>query len=68
MTNDKYNIDNILDALERQANDYLLENNFYTTFDERVLESNIDDIMGGDNFAEYCEEFFEMLEKEDYYD
>lgn len=68
MTNDKYSIDNILDELDRQPDDCLSENSFYTTYDNRVLKSYVEDISGGDNFADYCEEFFELLEEEGYYD
>ena len=32
------------------------------------LESYVEDINGGDNFADYCEDFFELLEEEGYYD
>ena len=30
--------------------------------------SNVEDIDGGDNFADYCKEFFNMLDEEEYYD
>lgn len=36
--------------------------------DNRVWKSNIDDIDGGDNFADFCEEFFEMLDEYDYWE
>ena len=36
--------------------------------DNRVWKSNVEDIDGGDNFADYCKEFFEMLDEEEYYD
>lgn len=68
MTNDKYSIDNILNELDRQVDDCLSEISFYTTFDNRVLKSGVKDIYGGDSFADYCEEFFELLEEEGYYD
>ena len=42
--------------------------NFNTPFDDRTWTSNVDDIEGGDNFADYCKYFFEMLEEEEYYD
>lgn len=45
-----------------------IEKEFYPLFDNRVWTSNIEDIDGGDNFAEYCEEFFKMLDEEEYYD
>lgn len=48
-------------------NDVLTEEDFYPPIDDRYLKSNVDDIYGGDNFAEYCEDIFEMLEEEDYW-
>ena len=41
---------------------------FYPPSDDRVWKSNIEDIDGGDNFADYCEEFFQMLDEEDYWE
>lgn len=46
----------------------LTEVDFYSPSDNRVLESYIEDIDGGDNFVDYCAEFFELLEEEGYYD
>lgn len=68
MINDSYNIEDILDELDRQAYDYLTEESFYPPSDDRFLESYVADIKGGDNFADYCESFFELLEEEGYYD
>jgi hypothetical protein len=36
--------------------------------DDRVWESNVEDIDGGDNFADFCEEFFEILDEEEYWE
>lgn len=36
--------------------------------DDRVWESYVDDIDGGDNFADYCQYIFNVLEEEGYYD
>lgn len=36
--------------------------------DNRVWKSNIYDIVGGDNFADFCEEFFETLDEEEYWE
>lgn len=47
---------------------YLTENDLYPPCDNRVWESNVEDIDGGDSFADYCKEFFEMLDEEEYYD
>lgn len=48
--------------------DCLSEDDFYPMSDNRIWTSNIKDINGGDNFADYCEYFFKMLEEEGYYD
>lgn len=37
-------------------------------FDDRTWKSNVRDIHGGDNFADFCEEFFEMLDEEEYFE
>ena len=58
-------------SLDDKQNDdeYLLtENDFYPPSDDRILVSYLEDIDGGDNFAEYCEYIFEIYEEEDYYD
>lgn len=36
--------------------------------DDRTWRSNVYDISGGDNFADFCEEFFEMLDENDYWE
>lgn len=46
----------------------LTEIDFYPPFDNRVWTSGIEDIDCDDNFANYCVEFFEMLDEEEYYD
>ena len=45
---------------ESRENDFLLDN--------RTWKSNVRDIYGGDNFADFCEEFFEMLDEEEYFE
>lgn len=50
------------------CNHILVEQDFYPPFDDRVLKSNVEDIVGGDNFADYCEYIFDLLEEEEYYD
>ena len=47
--------------------DVLTEEDFYPPTDDRYLKSNVYDIYGGDNFADYCEDFYEMLDEEDYW-
>jgi hypothetical protein len=68
MTNDRYNIDDILRELDNQSCDYLTESDFYPPSDNRYLESHVEDINGGDNFVDYCEYIFELLEEEGYYE
>lgn len=36
--------------------------------DDRTWKSNVYDINGGDNFADFCEEFFEILDENDYWE
>lgn len=56
------------DILGEQHTLELTEQDFYAYSDNRVLESYVEDIDGGDNFADYCEDFFELLEEEGYYE
>lgn len=63
--NDKYDFS---DILAEQDVTELTEQDFYTTSDDRFLESYVENIDGGDNFADYCEYIFELLEEEGYYD
>lgn len=63
--NDRYDFSDILNEQDIAE---LTEQDFYTTFDDRYLESYVEDIDGGDNFADYCEYIFELLEEEGYYD
>ncbi|MBO5828912.1 MAG: hypothetical protein J6R59_10745 [Paludibacteraceae bacterium] len=44
-------------------------NDFYSSLeDNRVWTSNVEDINGGDNFADFCENYFKLLEEEDYFE
>ena len=67
MRNDKYDIDEILNELYKQQG-YLTEESFYPPSDNRYLKSYVKDIDGGDNFADYCEYIFDLLEEEGYYE
>lgn len=58
----KYN--NILN----KKSSVLTEQDFYPPSDDRTWTSEVEDIDDGDNFADYCKEFFELLDEEDYYD
>lgn len=64
VSKDKYNFDDLL--YEEPC--YLTEEDFYSPTDNRVLKSYIEDIDGGDNFADYCEYIFELCEDEEWYD
>jgi len=48
--------------------DELNEQSFYPPADDRIWKSNVKDIKGGDNFADYCEYIFDLLEKENHYE
>lgn len=63
--NDKYNFD---DLLQEEVCDYLTEESFYPPSDNRVWKSHIEDIDGGDTFADYCEYIFDFLEENGYYE
>ena len=56
------------DILYEQYSFELTEIDFYPPTDNRVWQSHVEDIDGGDNFADYCEYIFEILEEENYYD
>lgn len=56
------------DILYEQYSFELTEIDFYPPTDNRVWKSYVEDIEGGDNFADYCEYIFEILEEENYYD
>lgn len=61
----KYELDDIIDE---QYEGCLSEADFYPPSDNRILKSNVRNIAGGDNFADYCEYIFSLLEDEEYYD
>jgi hypothetical protein len=68
MSNNKYGSNKILNKLDEQDFDYITEDCFYKQCDDRCLKSYVRDIRGGDNFADYCEYIFELLEDEGYYE
>ena len=47
-----------------ELNPILSEKDFYPPQDNRCWRSGVDDIKGGDNFAEYAEEFYRQYEDE----
>ena len=51
--------------------EYVFDNDLYESeqcYDNRTWESSVCDINGGDNFADFCEELFEMLDEEEYWE
>jgi len=72
MKNEKYDINkdisNILDKTDKQSYNHMIEESFYPPYDDRHLESNVEDIKDGDNFADYCKYIFKLLEEEGYYE
>lgn len=52
----------------KKYNPILTEQDFYPPSDDRVWTSNVEDIEDGDNFADYCKEFFDMLDEEECFD
>lgn len=55
--NDDYTLDQCSD-----------DRSWKSSSDDRTWMSNVYDINGGDNFADFCEEFFEMLDENDYWE
>lgn len=53
---------------EIKYNHILTEQDFYPPTDNRHWKSNVRDIAGGDNFADFCEYFFELLDEEEYFE
>ena len=50
---------------DKYRSDYeLSEQDFYPPTDNRVWKSNVKDIIDGDNFEDYCEYIFNLLEEE----
>ena len=45
-----------------------IEKDIYQPTDNRTWKSYIEDVYEGDNFADFCEEYFELLDKEEYWD
>lgn len=68
MKNNEHKLSIILDRIDAMAYDYLTEESFCTQSDDRVWTSYVEDIEGGDNFADYCEYIFNLLEEEGYYE
>ena len=52
----------------RDLNACLTEIDFYPPSDNRTWVSNIEDIDGGDNFADFCKYIFKLFDSEGYYD
>ena len=56
------------DILEEQGYCPTELDDLFVSIDSRVWKSHVEDIYGGDNFADFCEEFFEMLDEEEYWE
>lgn len=63
------------DIMDKELYDYLCEfegcfdiEDDFEEIDDRYWKSGVEDIEGGDNFIDYCEYIFEILEEEGYYD
>lgn len=56
------------DMYSEDDTSYSIEDDEYLSPDDRYWESNIEDIDGGDNFADYCKYFFNLLEEEEYFE
>lgn len=67
--NNKYRYDYTLNSfIDEQRENYLTEEDFYPPQDNRYWKSYVEDINGGDNFADYCRYIFKVCEEEGYYD
>lgn len=70
--NNKYMFNDVLTGQSYRPLDdmdfCITESDFYPPSDDRVLKSYVDDIDGGDNFIDYCEYIFDLLDEEGYYD
>lgn len=44
----------------------LCDQSFYPPADDRLYSSGIDDVLGGDNFDDFVESFWELYEDEIY--
>lgn len=66
----EYSFDDITfdDMTDEQYSKCLTEADFYPPADNRTLKSNVKDIYNGDNFADYCEYIFDLLEEEGCYE
>lgn len=63
--NDRYTLEDMLDEQDFYSTEF---DETFLYIDNRIWKSNVEDINGGDNFADFCEEFFELLDEEDYWE
>lgn len=75
--NDNFKLDYILreQSFHIEDESYIVDDNLYVVNDElcplsddRTWKSNVEDIDGGDNFANFCEDYFRLLEEEGYFE
>ena len=63
--NDRFTYEDILEEQGYCSTEF---DDLFANTDGRVWKSHVKDINGGDNFADFCEEFFEMLDEEEYWE
>lgn len=68
MKDNKCDVNKIFYEINEQFFDCITEDYLYPPCDNRCLKSYVRNINGGDNFADYCEYIFELLEEEGYYE
>lgn len=61
-------LNEMLEKLSEQTYERLTDELFYPIIDDRQLTSLVEDINGGDNFADYCKYIFDLLEEDGYWD
>ena len=68
--NNTYKLKHILNQQDCYLEDefYEIYNDTYHLEDKRVWTSNIEDIYGGDNFADFCVDYFKLLEENEYFE
>jgi hypothetical protein len=63
--NDRFTYEEILEGQDCCLTEF---DDMFLYTDNRIWKSNVEDINGGDNFADFCEEFFELLDEEGYWE
>jgi hypothetical protein len=63
--NNEFTYEDVLEEQDYYPTEF---DDLFVSTDDRVWQSNVRDIKGGDNFADFCEEFFEILDEEEYWE